>query len=122
MDDMIALAKLVDPEIRPRYYQRIAEIALFLSGIFPDRPACVAARTRSTLTTERTLRDYEQEGQRFYALAASEISEAGLHTVLDTLANKFVLARSAFNSLRDRYLREQRGRLFGSELHSESVE
>ncbi len=112
---MIALARLVDSELRPRYYQRIGDIALFLSGIFPDQALRVAARTRSTLTSHRTLHDYEQEGTRFYALAARETEEHTLRTALETLAEKFLHARSALNHLSDHYLREQRGRLFDGE-------
>ncbi|HWI55965.1 MAG TPA: hypothetical protein VNZ22_01975 [Bacillota bacterium] len=112
MDDMIALARMVDPDLKPRYYQRVADIALFLSGIFPDQAVRVATRTRSTLRAERTLQDYEQEGQRFYSLAAKETNEPGLQSVLQTLSTKFILARTALNSLSDSYLKSHRARYF----------
>jgi hypothetical protein len=34
LNDMVELARIIDPENRPALYKRIA-IALFLSGIFP---------------------------------------------------------------------------------------
>jgi len=34
LDDMVVLARIIDPEMRPALYKRIADIALFLSGIF----------------------------------------------------------------------------------------
>src|SRR6516165_8079341 len=42
IDDMIELAR-IDPEMRPRLYKRIADIALFLSGIFPEHAVLFAA-------------------------------------------------------------------------------
>ena len=33
LDDMVELARIIDPEMRPALYKRIADIALFLSGI-----------------------------------------------------------------------------------------
>jgi len=119
MDDMIALAQMVDPDLKPRYYQRVADIALFLSGIFPDQAVRVAARTRSTLTTHRTLQDYEHEGQRFYHLAAETTEQHSLRSVLQSLAERFVLARSALNQLSDGYLKEQKAHFFEGEVRTE---
>lgn len=112
LDDMVALAGMVDAELKPRYLKRVADIALFLSGIFPDQATRVTARPKHTFASQRTLQDYEQAGQRFYALAAREISEAPLRTVLETLSEKFILARSALNSLSDRFLKHHRSRYF----------
>src|SRR6516162_3405994 len=36
IDDMVDLARIIDVEMRPALYKRIADIALFLGGIFPD--------------------------------------------------------------------------------------
>ncbi len=113
MDDLIALAQLVEPELRPRYYQRIADAALFFSGIFPEHAARVEARARARLVPHRTLEDYEQEGRRFYALAASKTPQAQVRSLLERLAEQFALARSALNNLSDRYFKSQRLRYFG---------
>ena len=37
LDDMVELARIIDPEMRPALYKRIADLALFLSGIFPEQ-------------------------------------------------------------------------------------
>jgi CRP-like cAMP-binding protein len=70
LDDMIDLVRLIDPEMRPALYKRIADIALFLSGIFPDHLTVFAARHQTIFSAKRTLKDYEQQGKRFYGIAA----------------------------------------------------
>jgi len=112
LDDMIALAGIVEAELKPRYLKRVGDIALFLSGIFPDQATRVTPRPRHTLASGRTLLDYAQVGHRFYAMAARETPEARLHSVLETLSEKFVVARSALNSLSDRFLKYHRSRYF----------
>jgi hypothetical protein len=112
MDDMIELARITDPEMRPAFYKRIADIALFLSGIFPDYAALFVARRQTMFSVKRSLKDYEQEGKRFYSLAARETDQAHWKPVLGTLAEKFTLARLALNSLSDRYVKTHRARYF----------
>ena len=113
MDDMIQLCRQVDREERPRYYQRIADIALFLAGIFPDHASYGIARPRTMFSPRRTLDDYEREGQTFYGLAAKESNEPALGHVFHTLSEKFTLARRALNFLSERYMRSQKARYFG---------
>jgi hypothetical protein len=104
-DDMIALARIIDPEMRPLLYKRIADIALFLSGIFPVASARLFGRSRAALSPGRTVKDYEQLGQRFYRIAAREPGQPRWRPVFETLTEKFTLARRALNTLSDRYLR-----------------
>ena len=113
MDDMIHLCGQADPEIRPTYYKRIADIALFLAGIFPDQATYFAARPSRRRTRGRTMDDYEREGQTFYGLAARESHEPSLGPVFRTLSEKFTLARRALNVLSERYMRSQKVQLFG---------
>jgi hypothetical protein len=112
LDDMIALTRMVDPELRHRYLRRAADIALFLSGIFPDQATWMAARPKRTAANQRTIQDYEQAGHRFYALAARETPEGSLRSLFETPSEKFILARSALNSVSDRFLKYHRGRYF----------
>ena len=112
MDDMIELARIIDPKMRPALYQRIADIALFLSGIFPDHAAFFATRRKTMFSAKRTLKDYEQTGKRFYSVAALETDQVQWKPVLGTLAEKFTLARLALNSLRERYVKAHRVRYF----------
>jgi hypothetical protein len=112
MDDMIELARIIDPEMRPALYQRIADIALFLTGIFPDHTTGFATRRRTLFAAGRTLGDYEEAGKRFYRLAAQDTDQRQWRPVFDTLAEQFTLARRALNTLSDRYVKPYRARHF----------
>ncbi len=112
LDDMVELARIIDPEMRPALYKRIADIALFLSGIFPEHAAHFAGSRKNMFSAKRTLKDYEQAGKRFYNVAARETDQTQWKPVLGTLAEKFTLARLALNSLSDRYVKTLRTRIF----------
>jgi hypothetical protein len=114
IDDMVDLARIIDPEIRPALYKRIADIALFLSGIFPDHLAVFAARHQSRFSAKRSLKDYELQGSRFFRVAAQETDQSRWRPAMGTLAEKFTLARWALNTLGDRYLKTQREHYFQS--------
>lgn len=112
LDDMIALCQLVDPYFKPRLYKRIADIALFISGIYPDHATLFVRPARTLAASRRTLHDYEREGQQFYTLAARHPEPPWPTTVYETLAAKFSLARQALNTLSDNYLKTLRSRYF----------
>jgi hypothetical protein len=112
LDDMVELARIIDPEMRPALFQRIADIALFLSGIFPEHSAHFAGPRKSMFSARRTLKDYEQAGKRFYTVAARETDQTHWKPVLGTLAERFSLARLALNSLSDRYVKTLRTQYF----------
>jgi hypothetical protein len=114
IDDMVDLARVIDPEMRPALYKRIADIALFLSGIFPDHLTLFAGWYQSRFTAKRTLKDYEQQGSRFFRVAAQETDQSQWRPAMGMLAEKFTLARWALNTLSDRYLKTQRGHYFRS--------
>ncbi|MBV9488644.1 MAG: hypothetical protein JO069_02820 [Verrucomicrobia bacterium] len=108
LDDMIELARIVAPEARPALYRRIAELALFLSGIFPDHAERFAGRRRFACSTGRTRKDYEEQGKRFYGLAIREADHRAWQPVLETLAAKFGVAQLTLNALSERYLKAHR--------------
>ena len=112
LDDMVELARIIDPEMRPALYKRIADLALFLSGIFPEHAAHFGGPRKTMFSAKRTLKDYEQAGKRFYKVAARETDQTQWKPVLETLAEKFTLARLALNSLSDRYVKTLRARYF----------
>ena len=112
MDDMIELARIIDPEMRPALYKRIADVALFLSGIFPEHATRFATPPQAIYSARRTLEDYEQTGSRFYSVAAKETDQTQWKPVLGTLAEKFTLARLALNSFSERYVKTNRTRFF----------
>jgi hypothetical protein len=118
LDDMVALTRIIDPEMRPALYKRIADIALFLSGIFPEHSAHLAGPRKTMFSAKRTSREFEQTGKRFYHVAAQETDQTQWKPVLATLAEKFTLARLALNSLSDRYVKTLRAQYFGSPAES----
>ena len=114
LDDMVELAHIIDPEMRPAIYKRIADIALFLSGIFPEHAAHSSGSRKNMFSAKHTLKDYEQAGKRFYQVAARETDQTQWKPVLGTLAEKFSLTRLALNSLSDRYVKTLRTQYFRS--------
>jgi hypothetical protein len=118
LDDMVELARIIDPEMRPALYKRIADIALFLSGIFPEHSAYLAGPRKTMFSAKRTLKEYEQAGKRFYHVAAQETDQTQWKPVFGTLAEKFTLARLALNSLSDRYVKTLRAQYFRSPAES----
>jgi hypothetical protein len=115
------ICDLVDEEYRMGLYKRIADICLFILGIFPDyarrdyrypfsgqlRPHL---RGRFRISPE----DYEKEGRRFYQLAAEQQSarESGRFEVFEILHQNFPKAKKPLNFLAENYLRYTRQKLF----------
>lgn len=114
LDDMVAVCHLVAPEWRPRLYKRIGDLALFLSGVFPDHLSQLLQGVRRRFTQSRSLADYEREGRYFYRLAARQSDAPWSSTVLQQLADQFTLAREILTTLSDRYLKPLREHYFGS--------
>lgn len=112
IDDMLELAGLVDPPRRPMVFRRIGDIALFTTGLFPDavlrgpRLPLGAALEASRFRRRRRLEDYEEEGRRFYRMAADQLSASHpmLSQVLTRLADEFTAARKPLNVLSERYV------------------
>jgi hypothetical protein len=120
---------------RPGIYRRLGDLALFLTGVFPDRSA---ARSVHPIELERLLRslpvadgpsptldDVEQLagergaagllewlGPRWYRAAADRTPVTALSRLLDDLATRFDQARRFLNHLTDRYLFPVRNRWF----------
>jgi hypothetical protein len=107
LEDMIDLARFVEEAEAVPIYRRIADIALFTSGIFPDflrGRRGEASFPRRAGAIPRTVETYEEHGRRFYRLA-SRPEPGGEGRVLATLAEEFTMARKSLEMLSDRYLR-----------------
>lgn len=111
IDDVVFLARLVEPALRPLLIKRAADIALFLSGIFPDHASLFIAKPKTALTAQRTIRDYETEGSNYYKLAAEQLDNPQVQRTCRRLAESFTLARRALNTLSDQYLSDLQERL-----------
>jgi hypothetical protein len=110
MDDMIALCQLVEAPFKPRLYKRIADIALFFAGVYPDHTSHFVRRRRSQHW--RIVRDYEREGRHFYSLVARAPQPPWPAAVFERLAENFLLACAVLSALSDRYLKPLRERYF----------
>ncbi len=124
LDSLERYAQSVEEELRFGPYKRIADVCLFLVGMFPEY---IEAQSRYPLSRmprrgvlgrrPRSLEEYEEEGRQFYALAAEhEAAHAlNLREVLLTLAERFTLAEKPLAHLAQRYLHLSRQRLFSLE-------
>ena len=120
----VRLAGLLDAvpeESRPGVYRRLGDVALFLSGVFPDyvanrmfgpvnvarllRAAHVPAPDRERLAGTPDLELLEQLGARWYrsALALAPV-QTGRLAVVAEVADRFRQARRVLNHVADRYL------------------
>ena len=118
-DDVLELAALVELPYRYDFYKRLADISLFITGIFPE---CLRSTpdTKGSIPArfvghgQRNLHNYEEEGRRYYDLASTydEAREQGLDHVLSYIAEKFTTARKPLNYLADNYLYKFRNKWF----------
>jgi hypothetical protein len=133
--DPVRLAALLDvvPEAeRPGIYRRLGDLALFLTGVFPDHTATAgfspvaesrllrAGRLRAPaasapLADPGAVGLLEQLGERWYRLAAAGVPTPRSHDleVVASLGSRFVEARRVLNVITDRYLWPTRNQWFG---------
>lgn len=111
IEDMVELAGLVEAPLRPTVFRRIGDIALFTTGLFPEAVRRSPRRPLTRLAAPALqrrwrLEDYEDEGRRFYRLAAELLTstEPSLAQVLGRLADDFVIARKPLAVLAERYI------------------
>jgi hypothetical protein len=124
VDSLIKFASDADPMDRFRYYKRIGDVCLFVSGVFPGhthrdcqqmaggKPSAIPRTWRM----RRSFEDYEREGAMFYRLAqehptARTVELAG---VFGALKENFAAARKPLTYMANRFLHAQKQQLFGS--------
>ncbi len=102
-------------------YKRIADACLFILGIFPEYarfdqryPLSGERGTRTAARVGRTVHEYEEEGRKFYRLAAGHYSGRALDLseVLWVLYENFNTAKKPLNLISEHYLHQLRHRLF----------
>ena len=122
--DPVRMAGLLDavPQAeRPGVYRRLGDVALFLTGVFPDyaatralgpldagrllRSARLPSAERERLTAVPAIELWEYLGARWYR-AARELAPAvtARIVVVSDVASRFRQARRVLNHLADRYL------------------
>nr|MBC7243873.1 hypothetical protein [Chloroflexota bacterium] len=116
VDSLIRLCQSVEEGYRFSLYKRIADVCLFITGMFPEciqvsSPTLESLRSKS----KRDLEGYEEEGKQFYRLAAQHEAAIfmDLRQVLDKLAESFTLAEKPLKFLSEHYLPTRKHRLFG---------
>lgn len=110
IDRLVQLSRTADETQDFLIYKRIADICLFVLGIFPEHLMCdhifLFSQKRPPLYGElrRSTINYETLGSEFYDLASKHAKVGGLSDVLRSLSENLVLAKKPLNHLSDRYL------------------
>lgn len=111
----------VENEIQLALYKRIADICLFILGIFPDSiepgyryPSSGQLRPLFRGKPRLSPEDYETEGRKFYKLAAEHhaAKELDLSEIFETLHEHFIQLKKPLNFIADHYLQYTRNKLF----------
>lgn len=136
LGSLAGLLNVVTEESRPGLYRRLGDLALFMTGVFPDRTArhsfapievdrlAHALRPAGDVSTEELLDALsargaigllEQLGRRWYGLAlrTAPVRTATLQT-LQSVGERFEDARRVLNHITDRHLFPVRGDWFPS--------
>jgi hypothetical protein len=131
-----SLLEMVPEEERPGIYRRLGDLCLFLTGVFPDRSATwrlgpidrhrllrasVGEGDRAEGAQEGTpgedlgmLALLEELGQRWYRLACSTAPFPAISSlaVVQSVADRFRVARRVLNFITDHYLFPRRAQWF----------
>ena len=119
---LIRFSQFVEDEYRLGFYKRIADICLFIMGIFPDYaerdyryPFSGQVRPHVRGKLRISPEDYAEEGQKFYKLAAEHPTarEVHLEGVFRALHRDFQKAQKPLNFIVDHYLQYRRDKFFG---------
>ncbi|MBV9672456.1 MAG: hypothetical protein JO076_06470 [Verrucomicrobia bacterium] len=112
IDDLIELARISEPETRPSLFKRVGDVALFVSGIFPECATIAVHRSPQVSFSKRSLVDYEKQGKSFYILAARHTNDSNRSPIFTELAERFTTARRALNTLSDHFIKGNHLRFF----------
>ncbi|MGQ9628993.1 MAG: hypothetical protein ACUVXI_01605 [bacterium] len=122
VDSLMRYCQNIDEVHRFPFYKRIADVCLFVLGVFPEYvessrryPFGEEMRYKLRGLSRRSVEDYEEEGKRFYDLAAKhDFARArGIGRVLSEMSEKFALVEKALNLMSFRYLQFTKHKLFG---------
>ena len=123
IDSLMSLCEAVDEESRFSFYKRIADLCLFILGMFPEYVASDLSHSDSGERVRRPLRrlnrtaaDYEEDGKRFYQLALEHRNSSvlELNGVFEQLQEKFNLAQKPLNYVSEHFLQFRKQKIFPS--------
>jgi hypothetical protein len=118
---LMRFCDVVEDAYRFAFYKRIADVCLFILGIFPEYverdyryPFSRQVRPQIRGRLRISPQDYEKEGRRFYKLAAEHVSASKLNLseVFWALHGDFQKARKPLNLIAEHYLQYQRQNIF----------
>ena len=118
---LMSFCEAADDDLRMGLYKRIADICLFILGIFPDYvernyryPLSGEIRPRFGRKARISPEQFAETGRKFYKLAAEHRSaeEFGLVGVFRKLHENFQIAQKPLNYIADHYLMYRRDALF----------
>jgi hypothetical protein len=122
VDSLIRDMEIAGEEYRFPFYKRIADICLFLVGIFPEYvrsssryPLSGEPRPRFFGWTRWTTEEYEEEGRKYYKLASLHPMAQGqdLSEVFGLLHDSFHLASKPLHLIAENYLHCERPAFIG---------
>jgi hypothetical protein len=122
---LMTLCEAVEDAHRLGFYKRIADICLFVLGIFPEYaerdyryPFSGQVRPQIRGKARISPEEYEEEGRKYYKLAAEHHSskELDLSDLFWTLHGDFEKAKKPLNFMADHYLHHQKQIFFGKHL------
>ena len=123
IDALMRYAGALDEAQRFGPYKRIADVCLFVAGVFPEHaevgaynPVSGKRRPGSAGRPRRNLAEYRDEGQAFYRLAAKHAT-ARIMSMVDILARlstQFLEAQKALSYMTERYVWFDKHQLFGA--------
>jgi len=123
IDSLQRFCQTVDEERRFHFYKRIADLCLFILGMFPEYvtmdyryPPNSEPGQRLFGRLRRSAEDYEEEGRRFYKLAGEhrDATILDLAEVFYQLHEKFYLAKKPLNFISEHFLQFRKEKLFSS--------
>ncbi len=118
---LIRFSEAIEDQYRLGLYKRIADVCLFILGIFPDYaersyryPLSGEIRPQIAAGAKISPEEYEKKGQQFYRLAAEHqaAAETDLSDVFWVLHENFQKARKPLNFIAEYYLSTKRHILF----------
>lgn len=123
IDSLKRFATATDGEQRFGLYKRIADVCLYVTGVFPDYvlrdyryPASGQVRPRTSGRVRRSIEEYEEEGRRFYRLAEEHpvARTLNLSDTFGLLRRHFIAARKPLSFIASNYLHSRKSQLFGA--------
>ncbi len=118
---LVKYGAALEEEQRFPVYKRIGDVCLFILGVFPGhapldrrRDSLSESRPQGSGRARRGAEEYEEDGRRFYRLAAEHPSagEFNVSEVLHTLHDHFSVARKPLTFIAEHYLQGMKRRVF----------